>query len=258
MSQAAGILLLGLGSLLAGCRPARPAAADPLLTIDHLFVLVPPGAQRAQAALQQAGFTVNTSVNRHDGGGTASITVRFDNAYLELLWVDSTVPLDSAWGPRAERYRRAVPGRPTDPSPFGVGLRRLPSAPEALPWVTRPYHALWMEPDEQIDVLAPAADFMPAPRVFVVPRSMAFDAWSAEEVQDHPAHFRHPIGAHRLTSVELHLPPIAAALPPGRPGQIEGLRLVPDTTHLAILTLDDGATGRSVDLRPAMPLLIRY
>ena len=63
-------------ALLGACAPEAPggagAASEPLLELDHLFVIVPDPAE-AVAALATAGITVDeTSVMRHDGSGTAS------------------------------------------------------------------------------------------------------------------------------------------------------------------------------------------
>lgn len=245
---------LALLLLLLGCEP--PAA--PLLTLDHLFVLVPPGGRQAQLALEHAGFTLDTNIVRHEGGGTASVGLLFDNAYLELLWVDSSVPFEPGALPRITRFRKAVPASPSSPSPFGVGLRRLAQTPDALPWPSRPYHAAWMDPGEDIQVLCPAADSLPSPRIFVVPRSMAHDAWVEEVRQESPALFRHALGVHTLTQLEIRAPKAALATLPGRHGAIAGLSLKADSDHLAILTFDGGTRGRTLDLRPTLPLLARF
>src|SRR5688572_7246379 len=59
--------------------------------LDHVFIVVTPGAAAEIAALRAAGFTVAADPRKHDGQGTASVAAYFENAYLELIWVDSTV-----------------------------------------------------------------------------------------------------------------------------------------------------------------------
>jgi len=59
------------------------------LEVDHLWIHVSPGAPEA-AALSAAGLEVdrNAGVVQHTGQGTASIFLRFQNVYLELIWIE--------------------------------------------------------------------------------------------------------------------------------------------------------------------------
>ncbi len=57
---------------------------------------MPAGAAQAVQALRKAGVFIDTATNRHDGEGTTSMPAVFQNTYLELLWVDSTLTVDSA------------------------------------------------------------------------------------------------------------------------------------------------------------------
>jgi hypothetical protein len=243
-------------ALLAGCVDGdRRGPATSPLTLDHVFVLVPPGASAARAALSNAGVTVDTAVSQHRGAGTASVSVRFENAYLELLWVDSSVTVVPELIARVDRYRAGTWGTGSVASPFGLGLRRAPKAPDSLPVPSRRYSAEWMTPGTWIDVIIPPVDSLPSPRVFVVPRDMGFDAWRRYEA---PELFRHPAGIRSLTSIRLVVPSGAwAELPPGFP-VVPGLTVAPGEEHIAELTLDGGREGRRVDLRPALPLVLIF
>ena len=110
----------------------------------------------------------------HDGQGTASKSVAFANAYLELLWVDASVTLNPDLEASFDRYRRGSGWARADPSPFGIAFRRTSSAPTTLPFETRSHSAEWMTLGTQIDVLAPPNVQDDSPRVFVVPRDMGF------------------------------------------------------------------------------------
>src|SRR5262249_15238230 len=59
------------------------ASDAPTLALSHAWIVVPPGALE-RAALERAGFRIAPTVNRHDGQGTASITVELLNGFLEL------------------------------------------------------------------------------------------------------------------------------------------------------------------------------
>jgi len=49
---------------------------------DHLWIVVSRDAPE-RAVLEKAGFRIAPTVNKHDGQGTASITVEFQNSFLE-------------------------------------------------------------------------------------------------------------------------------------------------------------------------------
>jgi Glyoxalase-like domain len=87
MSKATG---LGTLALILVAAPVVPATAQSPIELDHVWIMVSPNAPE-RAALERAGFHVSPDLNRHDGQGTASITVEFENAYLELMWPDSTI-----------------------------------------------------------------------------------------------------------------------------------------------------------------------
>jgi hypothetical protein len=64
--SAVAVLALGCSS------PSASAAQSPLLELDHIYIVVPPGAVSSVEALRQAGILVDTGVARHEGQGTAS------------------------------------------------------------------------------------------------------------------------------------------------------------------------------------------
>jgi hypothetical protein len=81
------LLLVALFLLSDNARAAGPPAE-----FDHVWIMVSAGAPE-RAALKKAGFTISPVVNRHEGQGTASVTAEFQNAFLELMWVEPTVPV---------------------------------------------------------------------------------------------------------------------------------------------------------------------
>lgn len=97
--------LFTLGSAGPGAAQRLDARDD--LVLDHLFVFVPAKAEAARQALTEAGINVGSTVVRHEGSGTASIFAMFENAYLELAWVDSSVPSAPEFQARLQRNQRA-------------------------------------------------------------------------------------------------------------------------------------------------------
>src|SRR5205085_10931283 len=78
--------------------PARP------LELSHAWIVVKERAPE-RTALEKAGFRIAPTVSRHDGQGTASISVELLNGYLELIYPDSTVPVSPAIKVGAEKFR---------------------------------------------------------------------------------------------------------------------------------------------------------
>ena len=101
-SRSALLILISLAAT-----PVRLAAQDPRVELDHVFITVQSGAEAEISALRSAGFTVDSTVSRHEGQGTASVAVMFGHAYLELIWLDPTVPVEPQHEETAQWFRGA-------------------------------------------------------------------------------------------------------------------------------------------------------
>lgn len=217
---------------------------------DHIFVFVSAGGAIEVDSLESVGFNVDPAVSRHTGVGTASRHVLFDNAYLELIWLDAEV---SVSGNNTD-FQRAARWRESGASPFGLALRRIGGEGDyGVP--ARSYAGEWMEPGTSIDNLKQSWE-PDAFVVFVVPAYMAIPSWIEEVKRESPEVLAHANGARRLTGVEIHGPAEHSAAA-ARSLQIPGLRVVEAEEPLLVLELDGGAQGVTQDLRPTLPLLIR-
>ena len=227
--------------------PRSVAAQAPVLVLDHVYIVVEPGAAAALQALRQAGLVVDSSVHRHPGEGTASVAAFFDNAYLELLWVDSSVAVDSLHGEDWAAFVRAQDWRRSGASPFGFGLHFLSGSVADLrvPMRLDSAYALLRQPTESL-----AAD------LFVMPARAAVPTWIDRFKGRRPDLFAHPLGVRRVTRVTVRGPapqrPHAATLGPRLIGFEEAA-----TPQLA-LEFDEGRQHRTIDLRPVLPLVLSY
>ena len=102
MSTASGVVASALILLAVA---VTPALARSPIELDQFTVVESPNAPE-RAALQQAGFEIAPGINRNDGQGTASISVEFENSYLELVWPDSAVTVSPGLERVAERFRQ--------------------------------------------------------------------------------------------------------------------------------------------------------
>jgi hypothetical protein len=233
-------------------------AAEPPLALDHVIIYAQPGAPEQQA-LRQAGFTISPVVNRHDGQGTSSVTVEFLNGYFELIYLDAKVPVAPDLAVAAKRFAERADWRNTGISPLGLQVHKTASAPAAFPFPTIKVHADWMRAGENLEILTPREQ-VKAVGITIPPHAVdlaANAALAADPVKG--AMFQHANGAKRMTEVEVIAP------------STEGLPAVADyiakagaakftlgQEWLMVLTLDDAAQGQTRDLRPALPLQVRY
>jgi len=116
--------------------------------------------------------------------------------------------------------------------------------------------------DSRIEILT-ARDDTKSPSFFVEPRALAVDeAKNRVAIQNKSpdaAIFHHPLGVQRVTGVHLVSP--GAYQPAPAVTYLEKLGVVsvqPGKEWLLELTFDDGKQGKSKDLRPDLPLVIRY
>jgi hypothetical protein len=193
-------------------------------------------------------------IERHDGEGTSSMAAFFENAYLELLWVDSSLALDSAHQTDAADFRRAAAWPQTGASPFGLGLHfqtgtlaelRIPVELDPIPDSHPPaYYVLLRQPSESL-----------ATDLFIMPADRAVTSWLTRYRTRRPDLFAHPLGVQRITRLVVRGPqpqrPGAAALDL-RPVQFEEA-----AEPLLLLEFDGGQAGEAWDLRPALPLILR-
>ena len=241
-----------IACLLAAC--AGNTRQEPMrLEVDHLFVFVPAPGLTEAAALAAAGFSVDTSITRHEGQGTASRSVVFENFYLELIWIDPTVPVTPENQALLDEMRPAASWRTTGASPFGIGFRA--SGPGIrYPVPARRYSAPWMEEGSFIELLR-QPDEPHATEVFTVPSYMALPGWIDWIRENAPELLRHDSRVERLTSLELrgprsHMPRLLER------GSVPALRLTAADAPLAVLGFDGGRRRESVDLRPLLPLVV--
>ena len=247
--------LLAVSLLMAPGRFTTARAEAPL-ALDHVWIFVAPGALERKA-LEKAGVRIAPDVNRHEGQGTASVTVEFLNRYLELLYLDDTVPVAPGMEVAVKKFRARAAWRETGASPFGIGTRRTPSTPATLPFPTWKVTVEWMPKGSFMEMLTPR-EMPKAPSLFVTAAPLDEDAnrkLAAEPVKGRM--FLHPNGARRFTGVRIVVPdaadlPHAASYLAG--AGVAKFDVGPD--WLMEVTLDDGRQGVTRDLRPDLPLVI--
>jgi len=225
-----------------------------LVELDHVFVVVSPGGKAEIATLRSAGLTLDTELSKHPGQGTASISALFENAYLELIWVDSTVRVDRELASINAWFQRAAAWRITGASPFGLGLRRLPGATADLPVPVTRQSAPWLKPGTAYELLHQKADSLAAD-FFVLPNDRTVPSWIGWVRERTPAQLKHSSGDRALTRVRVHgpTPHQPTAFARLRPSPVE---FVSSSDVFLELYMNGGKRGQRIDLRPTLPIVL--
>jgi len=238
------------GLAMAACAPS--SADGPLVELDHVFILVQDSGA-ARSALSDAGILLATStLTRHDGSGTASMSALFENAYLEILWVDPQVSVNDDAEARVASYREASAWRPDGPSPFGIGLRRARPGIDDFPYRGSEMEVgEWVEDGETFFIFEPEDGESGA---FIVPEYMGMPIWGKDIREEMPGLFQHGLGVRELTGVRLNV------ATPQTSVQEAGLPFIefgdPAEAPLLELEFDNGRERAVTDLRPELPLVI--
>lgn len=217
------------------------------LELDHISIVVPPGATLDAAALEAGGFRfLSPTPTVHRGQGTASRSVGFENMYIELIWVTNRAELlaaDPELGPRLQH---------ADPRVVRVGLAlRRHEAGDSIPFPTREYSAEWTGPLK----LHFAKTANHEPYVSVLPPELSWPPVAAGL----SAELRHPNGARRVTQVTF----VHRRRGGGTAAMdyVQGAGIVRSglagKDYFVEIELDDGQLGKRIDLRPQLPLVFR-
>jgi hypothetical protein len=202
------------------------------LELDHVFCFVEPGGAESAARLAEGGLEP-TFRRRHEGQGTANLCYVFDNAYLELLWVEDEALLARATFRRTRLWDRAR-WKSDGNSPFGVCVR----APEALPFPCWLWQPPYLPPGLYLEVAKVVSD-PEVPFLFRFPGTIRPDHWPEPQAGKR----QRAAGLADIAALEL------AALPTAE--QLKELRLQPSLgNQQAILELAraDGGPPRRLRL----------
>lgn len=255
-------VLLTCGASACRGRPSTPLGGPhSAVELDHVYVYAPERSTEAAvvAALTRAGLQVSVQRNEFPDGVVGRY-VRFDNAYLEVLWYDGVASTD------ADTRRRAR-WETTGASPFGVGMRRVNGAPKDLPFPTRAYTPPWYEPGMEMRFLGAEADTQ-VPSLFVVPpeRAQPDTATLERELATAPSEQLtrrlssrvHALGVHRVTGARIVIRGSDVSDAARMLTESGVVRIAGGNESLLVLAFDNERRRESRDLRPVLPLVLNY
>jgi hypothetical protein len=240
-------------------QPRRGSSVSSAIELDHVYLYAPAQSTEVAvvAALTQHGLRVSDQ-RRKFSDGVVGRYVRFDNAYLEVLWHDGVTSADAT-------TRRQAQWETTGASPIGIGLRRVKGAPEELPFPTRRYSASWMQPGSEMRLLGAEADRR-APALFVVPEGQPDTATLEQRLVVAPSEGLrrrlndrvHPLGIRYVTGVRAVVHPSGVSEAVRMLSESGIVQIDSGSAPLLELRFDDIKRGESGDLRPILPLVLNY
>jgi hypothetical protein len=211
-----------------------------MVEVDHVFICTARGAPAA-SRLRDFGLTEGPP-NRHPGQGTACRRFFFQNAMLELVWVEDPAEAQSEQTRRTQLWERwSNAGQ--DACPFGIILRPAPADSRACPfacWEYRPASVpnLSLQIANGTDLNEPMWCFMDVIR----PRLK----------------IEHPAGLRTLTRVSLNCHALPESWVTRRMAKEGAIELHEGPAHLLDLEFDCGGQRKTFDFRPDLPLRFRY
>jgi len=216
--------------------------------IDHVFLCTPRGAPGAE---RLAGIgLLEGSPNRHPGQGTACRRFYFQNAMLELLWVEDASEAQLEQNRRLDLWRRwSEAGRHY--SPFGIILRPAAGTGAQCPFPSWDYRPVGM-PELQLkiadgtDSMEPLWGYLPSGRP------------PAEAPPGRRQPLEHAAGLAQLTGVHLAGPLPACAAVTHSMEQAGLLTLEASPSHRLELHFDHRGQSKQADLRPEFPIVLRW
>ncbi|MEM9088461.1 MAG: hypothetical protein AAGC93_06920 [Cyanobacteria bacterium P01_F01_bin.53] len=220
--------------------------------IDHIFILTEIGASAAEQLISSG--LVEGSSNTHPGQGTANRRFFFQNAGLELLWAHSEKEATSAPIRRTHLWERWK-NRTTSACPFGICLRPVNPSNQELAFPHWPFQPPYLPAPLSIAV-GTNSDIITEPMLFQTPFARRPDQFAGEKRQP----LDHPLGVKEITHATLTSPmakspslELAAAV-----AKTEHIKLKSGTEYCIDIGFDGGTQGKSIDLRPALPMTMRW
>jgi hypothetical protein len=220
------------------------------MVLDHIFICVQPGAPEAEN-LKNFGLTEG-SPNRHQGQGTANRRFFFQNAFLELLWLEDSGEAQSDVTRPTMLYER-LRSQGQAVSPFGIGFRPAISNEKRVPFPSWSYKPLYLPADLTVEIGEGAP--LSEPMWFF----LSFGARPDSAPQERRQPVAHQTGYREVTSVRISLPkcePLSA--PAVCAMKLKNVRIVEGTSHLLDIGFDNETNGYSHDFRPLLPFVFRW
>lgn len=228
-----------------------------LLEIDHLFIFVTEGEARV-SILQEFGLHCSDRVVRRTEKGTASKIFLFENTYLELVWIEDENAVREHTARTGIDLLARAGWQQTGASPFGIGLRCLPSIVSPISESRKRWEQR-MQSDTSIGFSPENIANEKEPICLAIPDLVALTTWLDRSCERHRQLISHPLGVKKITGVKIavdrdrELSDTVSLL--DRNGVVTIERA---TSPLLEITFDNASKGEILDARPILPIRLLY
>jgi hypothetical protein len=222
------------------------------LEIDHVSIFNIDNISSV-SRLQELGFHCSEKIVEHKAQGTISTVFFFQNTYLELVHlVDINIAKEYAIANGIDLVTRCC-WRQTGASPFKIGLRANPMF-------------AWQKENLQNTDIDNYTDFsrdnlasIEEPMCFSIPNTLALTSWLDTSCPSHQQLISHKLEIEKLTHVSItttshkKLTNAVALLQDN-----DVVTLKKGNVPLLELEFDNAARKETIDVRPELPMIIRY
>jgi hypothetical protein len=210
------------------------------IELDHFFILTDSAAPGAKL-LTNIGMTEGTA-NDHPGQGTSNRRFFFADSMLELLYVRDAREATNGPGHRLHLAERLAD---ETASPFGLVFRASDDS-TSTPFSGWRYYPEYLDADQYFYV-GENSDHIEEPLCIYLPAT-----FSQAKKSSKTGRF------DRVTEVRICFPSRRASPVLESIGECQGLSLVSAEPHLMEITFNGSKERQSRDLRPSLPLIVRW
>lgn len=237
------------------------------LEVDHFNIWVK-NPKTAKEKLTDIGFTsVPDSLSKiHKGQGTTGRYFYFLNSYLELIFVYDQNELEENNNKNKDLdFTTRANFDKNGASPFGIALKIKDYNVEKIPFEKVRYHQDWMDDNASIYSAKNSKTNIKEPSIFVVYPEIESDRFETladlknipEEYSIWRTFFKHPNGAKKITAITITSTDLDLATKTMKAiNGIDNLTVKNGPEHLMELFFDNNVQGKTIDLRPELPLIV--
>ncbi len=211
------------------------------IELDHFFILTDLGAPHADL-LSGIGLTEGPR-NDHPGQGTANRRFFFSNTALELLYVNDA---NEAANGRGSRLRFPERAQDTKASPFGLIVRATNKSTD-VPFPGWRYCPKYFRADQCFHV-GENSDLLEEPLCICMPLDMPLPEAQLRLANPHMT----------VTELRLSVPVVRPSLTLEAVADCEGISLRLNEPHRLELVFNEEEEGKSEDMTPNLPLVVRW
>ena len=227
------------------------------LEIDRLFFCVQEGREIV-SILQELGFYCPNTIVKSDSQGTLSKIFFFHNIYLAIVWIKDNCNYNLDNLQTGVNFSSRANWRQTKASPFGIGLSRKQRKNSNLYWEQDLIKNLVV--DNNIYYSEQNQKNLLEPFVFLLPDQLSFRRILNLNPTQTKKFINHPLGVQKITDIKI-------TAQKGKRRDSDRINLLNKYDLVTIdraiqplleLTFDKGIRGKVIDIRPILPIIIKY